>query len=619
MRKRMLVAIVCIMATVYAVPANDDDRRMELDPRLAPFYHGVASGDPLQDAVILWTRVTTEEAQAEVLWEIATSANFGSDIVASGSTSTSADKDYTIKVDATGLASNTFYYYRFNYDGDYSMVGRTKTAPTADEVDQLRFATVSCSNWQHGYFNAYNRITERNDIDAVLHLGDYIYEYGPGEYGDERPHDPPYEMVELGDYRTRYAQYRLDPALRDIHQQYPFITTWDDHESADNSWRHGAENHQASEGDWEERLTSAAQAYSEWLPIRLPDPDDAKKIYRSFNYGNLAEIFVLDTRIIGRDEQLDFLSALDPNNANDPDRQLLGEAQLSWLEDGLVNSTAQWKVLMQQVMVGPFKVFGLVLNSDQWDGYGGERARVFDIIESNEIDNIVVLTGDIHTTWAMDLPFASEPYDPVTGANSLGVEFVTTSVTSPGFPIGFVDGVLYNNNKHMKYIQLTLRGFGLLDLSADKAQNDIYFTGSVSDLNNYIDYRVGFFTEDGANTLQQTYERTESIYEPAEPAPDPFDDIPTPVTVGNVEVTGIYPNPLSGSVLQVQYFVQEDADIDLEIYDVGGQVRYSEKLGQKPRGIYMHSTRIPDLATGTYMLVIRQGDAIASQKLIKAN
>lgn len=614
---QFLLFLLCI---VISASANDPLHRLDLNPELAPFYHGVASGDPLQDAVIIWSRVTTTDSEAVVSWQVSTTTEFATeDIVQSGIASTTADKDYTIKVDVTGLESNTYYYYRFGYDGVNSMIGRTKTAPTADEVDQLRFATVSCSNWQHGYFNAYDRITERNDIDAVIHLGDYIYEYAPGEYGDVRDHEPAAEIIELADYRTRYAQYRLDPALRDIHQQYPFIVTWDDHESADNSYKEGAENHQPdTEGDWEDRLSSAAQAYNEWLPIRLPEPNEETKIYRSFNYGNLADIFVLDTRIIGRDEQLSFIDQLDPNNVNDPSRELLGSEQLDWLKDGLQNSTAKWKVIAQQVMVGPFTILDIVLNSDQWDGYAAERARLFDFIEQQEIDNIVVLTGDIHTTWAMDLPLASEAYVPSTGENSLGVEFVTTSVTSAGFPIGFVDGFIREQNKHMQYIDLTEHGFGLLDLTDEKAQNDIYYVGDLESLNNYIDYRVSFFTNDGDNHLQNSFDRSESIYEPAEPAPDPFIDITTPVISSSVEVTGIYPNPMRGQVLQVQFFLQEDADLTLELYDMSGAKVHADKLGLRGRGIYMHSMRIPELASGSYSLVFRHGNNTASQQFIKA-
>ena len=610
--------IVLLFSTAF-LQANDPEFRMNLDPELAPFYHGVASGDPLQDAVIIWTRITTTDSEISVSWEMASDVQF-SNVVASGASSTSADKDYTVKVDVTGLESNTYYYYRFSHDGTSSIIGRTKTAPEASEVDQLRFATVSCSNWQHGYFNAYNRITDRNDIDAVIHLGDYIYEYAPGEYGDVRDHDPPSEIVELVDYRTRYAQYRLDPALREIHQQYPFITTWDDHESADNSYMDGAENHQpATEGSWEDRLSAAAKAYNEWLPIRLPEPNNEQKIYRSFSYGNLADIFVLDTRIIGRDEQLSFLEALFPINNNDPQRDLLGPDQLEWLQEGLLESDAKWKVLAQQVMVGPFKILGLVLNSDQWDGYAAERKRLFGFIEENEIDNVVVLTGDIHTSWAMDLPLGTQRYNPITGENSVGVEFVTTSVTSPGFPVGFFTGFLQRNNKHMKYIDLTRHGYNILDLTDEKAQNDFYYTANPNSLNDFSVYRVSWLTEDGDNHLQQSFDRSQSIYPPADPAPTRLagGTVTKAGSAPKIEVTGLYPNPVAGRLVQIQYFLQEDQDLSLELFDQTGKSVYQEVIGAQSRGIYLHSIELPDIAAGTYSLVFKNGKEVAIESLVK--
>ena len=599
--------------------ANDPYHRLDLDPALEPFYHGIASGDPLQEAVIIWTRVTTTEPEANVAWEMATDATFGEGtIVASGVTQTNADRDYTVKVDVTGLESNAYYYYRFNHNGDYSKIGRTKTAPTASEVDQLRFATVSCSSLQHGYFNAYNRITDRNDIDAVIHLGDYIYEYGPGEYGDIRDHDPPKEIVELLDYRTRYAQYHLDPALRDIHQQYPFITTWDDHESADNSYRDGAENHQpGSEGDWSDRLSASAQAYDEWLPIRLPEPNNQQKIYRSFSYGDLADIFVLDTRIIGRDEQLSFGEALLPILANDPDRNLLGPTQLEWLQQGLVESDAKWKILAQQVMVGPFRILGLVLNSDQWDGYGAERERLFSFIEENEIDNVVVLTGDIHTSWAMDLPLASATYQPWTGANSLGVEFVTTSITSPGFPVGFFTGFIKRNNKHMKYIDLVKHGYSILDLTDERAQNDFYYTANPKSLNDFSVYRASFFTEDEDNHLQRTFQRSESNSPPVDPAPNRIGINQSDLQLTNVQITGLYPNPFTGNFVQVQFFIQQAQSVSVELVDMNGKEVFREVLGQRNRGIYLHSIDLPDLAAGNYSLIFRNGESVSAESLIK--
>src|SRR5687768_9775595 len=223
------------------------------DEERKPFYHGVASGDPLTDRVIIWTRVTPEDSlsSVEVSWEIATNDQFDP-VLKKGTVKTSPARDYTVKVDVDGLNPNTYYYYRFNAFKKMSPTGRTKTLPQGS-VDSLKFAVVSCSNWQHGYFNAYDRIAEKQ-VDAVLHLGDYIYEYGIDNAKNvDRRHIPEHEILTLADYRTRYSQYHLDAGLRKMRQQHPIITIWDDHEVANNTFAEGAQNHQPQEGDFAAR------------------------------------------------------------------------------------------------------------------------------------------------------------------------------------------------------------------------------------------------------------------------------------------------------------------------------------------------------------------------------
>jgi len=275
---------------------------LSFDPALAPFYHGVASGDPLANKVIIWTRRTpSDDALSYQLgWQMATDTAF-ENVVRQGQLEAMASADFTAKVDVGQLNPETSYYFRF-YDftsQTYSLIGRTRTAPH-DDTDHLRFAVVSCQNYQAGYFNAFRKIAERADLDAVLHLGDYIYEYGAGEgtygYSNDRPdraNVPGTEILSLADYRTRYSLYRLDPDLRAAHQQHPFIAVWDDHESANDSYADGAENHQDDEGDWEVRKAISKQVYYEWMPIRELSYD---KLFRSLKYGDLAELIMLDTR-----------------------------------------------------------------------------------------------------------------------------------------------------------------------------------------------------------------------------------------------------------------------------------------------------------------------------------
>ncbi|MCB1843146.1 MAG: alkaline phosphatase D family protein, partial [Halioglobus sp.] len=313
---------------------------------LADFLHGVASGDPLTDRVILWTRLTPRgEGLVRVAWEVSTDESF-SNIVASGSGTTSAEVDYTVKVDAEGLQPGSQYYYRFSSDDTVSPLGRTRTLP-AGSAAAASFAVVSCSNYPAGFFNVYREVAQQ-ELDAVLHLGDYLYEYAPGGYASAnaeaygRVVQPPNELFSLADYRTRYAQYRTDEDLQAAHGRHPFITVWDDHEIANDAWRDGAENHDpATEGDYAARKMAAIQAWYEWQPVR-PPTDVNEVIYRRFQYADLLDLLMLDTRIIGRDEQFvypDFVSGgmIDVAAARaafgDSNRSLLGEEQRAWLRE----------------------------------------------------------------------------------------------------------------------------------------------------------------------------------------------------------------------------------------------------------------------------------------------
>ncbi len=459
-----------------AVSACGDDSDTEPEPEPEPiFQHGVASGDPLGDAVILWTRVTADEDEVEVSWEIATDPELSS-VVASGTVTASADTDFTVKVDATGLSPATTYFYRFSALEESSPIGRTRTVDSGSPT-RLRFGLVSCSSYAHGYFHVYRRLAERTDLDAIIHLGDYIYEYADGEYGSIRTYDPPHEIVSLEDYRRRYAHYRKDPDLAELHRQHPVIAIWDDHELANNSHATGAENHDPeTEGSFAERKAAAAQVYSEWMPIRLSDPG---KIWRSIRFGDLCELFLCDTRLWGRDAQA--LDQDDPDLVN-PDRTLLGLDQEQWLAEGLAASTSTFKLVGQQVMMAPLPLENLK-NTDQWDGYPAARERFYALLTAGQIDNVMVLTGDIHTSWAADLIPEGVTYDPATGAGAVAGELVVPAVSSPGLPDLFVDfaAQVKADNPYLKLVDLTLRGYVILDLDADRAQGAYFHVDTVED------------------------------------------------------------------------------------------------------------------------------------------
>lgn len=484
---------------------NDDNETASNSKLVVAFGHGVASGDPLSDRVIIWTRVTptgeNEVSNQTVLvdWEVATDSAMA-EVVASGSVSTSSAVDYTVKVDVDGLSANTVYYYRFTGPlAVETVIGRTKTLPVGS-VDSVKLAVCSCANYPAGYFNAYDALG-KSDADVVVHLGDYIYEYAVGEYGttantidQNRNHSPEKEIWTLADYRKRYGQYRQDALLKGAHQVKPFICVWDDHELANDSYKSGAANHtEGDEGTFADRRAAAFQAYHEWLPIRTGL--DVANIYRNFKFGELVSMNMMDTRHIARDASLTFGELLAPGAdaaalIADPDRRLIGEEQLNWLMQEWANSSTTWEVLGQQVLMGRTLIPAEILqwlnvltnaieggetdqatlqsiqtsiltslgtlaaakldpssasaqslgslqaqapyNLDAWDGYFIEREKILKGAHSLS-KNIISLAGDTHNAWASDLRFVADAETGALSELTVGAEFATSSITSPGF------------------------------------------------------------------------------------------------------------------------------------------------------------------------------------------
>jgi alkaline phosphatase D len=466
-----------VEATIPDTETPEPLPEYEYDGPLGPetiFEHGVASGDPLAYGVILWTRVSVESQvqSVEVWWEIAADEAFEQRL-AVGTAATNEDQDFTVKLDATELSPATTYFYRFFALGRQSPVGRTRTAPDG-AADKITFGVCSCANLPRGYFHSYRRLAERDDLDAVLHLGDYFYEYEMTGFVAERSHEPASEIITLDDYRTRFSQYRRDIDLQEAHRRHPFIAVWDDHESANNSYKDGAQNHtEGSEGVWANRKAAAQQAYSEWMPIRSEDPS---RIFRRLKYGNLLDLIMLDTRLFGRDPQ-----SANPSVINQLERTILGEEQELWLTDQLVESTAIWRILGQQVVISPVLAGGTVVNPDQWDGYPEARKRLLTAIVENDINGVVVLTGDIHSSWAAEVPLDTKTYDAKTGEGAVAIEFVTPGVTS-GFPldVGLAD-IAKALNPHIKYGEVTNKGYMVLEVTEELVQNTWYHFSNVQD------------------------------------------------------------------------------------------------------------------------------------------
>jgi len=611
-------------------------------PQQAPFYHGVASGDPLSDRVIIWTRVTlpldavrgsqttdidlvdsmgqavTFDSTVTVNWQMATDVNF-TNIVQQNSTTTDSSTDYCVKVDVTGLQSNTWYYYRFSTGGVYSITGRTRTLPVGN-VDSLRFAAFSCSDFQSGYFNSYNDISKRNDLDAVMHLGDYYYEYeaGGSDYQNDttRLHPLNHDAITIADYRLWQSQYHLDLDQQAIFQQYPWIQIWDDHDVANNSWNSGAQNHNpATQGSWYARKARAFKAYFEWLPIRETAPGNDSIVHRNFKWGNLLNLIMLDTRYEGRDSSLGSLIPLTNAYLTNPNRQMLGPAQLSWVESQLSDTSVQWRIFGNQVMIAPLDFGGSILNGDQWDGYPAERKRVFDYIMQQNIKDVVFVTGDIHSSWASDLPHPDSTYVAATGAGSVATEFIGTSVTSTATGLSGIQTLLLSGNPHIKYLEATKRGYLLFDVNKHRAQGDFIHISQVATRN--------YTTSDDAQWMNVDGNR---FLSPAPTSIPPRNTNPplvaTTVAINevpaeNMIVLTCYPNPTDNEVY-VQYYLNEASKVDLNVYDLKGALISHRSEQQSHPGVFNTKFYLDGLAAGTYIIHISDGNKVLSRKIVKS-
>ncbi|MDF4742411.1 alkaline phosphatase D family protein [Vibrio parahaemolyticus] len=531
-RDFMKVVSSTAVATGLIGCGSDDNESVAVS-----FEHGVASGDPTQTQVIIWTRVTIAASYVDVSWQVASDMEF-SNVVQSGVFTTDTGRDFTVKVDVQNLNANSQYYYRFMVGEMMSEVGQTQTLPE-DGVEKASMAVVSCANYPAGYFHVYREILnqhEQSPFDVVLHLGDYIYEYGAGGYASEdaaalgREPSKGTECITLDDYRKRYAQYRQDADLQALHAKLPMIAVWDDHELANDTWKNGAENHQNDEGRFIDRRAAAAAAWTEWLPVR-ENTFSNMLIYRQFSFGNLVNLMMLDTRLVGRDKPLDYFSLSAPTmeaigglvaQSRSADRELLGTEQLAWLMNEFNTHDAKWNVLGQQVlmsrmelpssvMTAMFQLFtsteekkteallavntaitgyladpsadpiSLPYNLDAWDGYYVEREKVYQLAKASS-GNFVCLAGDTHNAWVSELKDVSN--------NPIGVEFATSSVSSPGLEeylaldpvaIAQMEYTLPHLVSELQWADIKQRGFMRVTFTADAAQSTWYLVSTIKD------------------------------------------------------------------------------------------------------------------------------------------
>ena len=480
------------------------------------FTHGVASGEPSARSVLLWTR-HVGSGNSRLRCEVANDAAFAS-VVAGGEVTASAEHDHCAKLTVEGLTPDRWYYYRFVApDGVTSDIGRTRTLPDGD-TPRFGIGLFSCSNMPFGWFNAYGHAAQRGDLDLMVHVGDYLYEYGPGVYPAQdvvgRSVLPANEMVTLADYRLRHASYRADPDLRRLHQLFPMLAQWDDHELTNDAWKDGAENHQpATEGDWAMRKAVAERVYREWMPV-------SDKRYDSYQIGSLATLFRPETRIAGRDRQLDIEEALagrgdiDKAFADFRDgawsaqtRTVMGAEQEAWLHAGLaqsVRSGTRWQILAQQIVMGTVRApkalddwtaqgvppalrkaamgmvaasrAGLPFNMDAWDGYPAARDRLLRAAQDSD-SNLIVLSGDSHNAWGNELRM---------GGRAVGVEYAGHAVTSPGFETflpavapGDFAKALRAENPGLAYADTSRRGYVSLHLTPQRVRGEWHYVDTI--------------------------------------------------------------------------------------------------------------------------------------------
>ena len=487
------------------------------------FSHGVASGDPLSDRVILWTRVTPQQAgPVQVILEVSKNKSFSS-IVFSQKLQTSSLSDYTIKYDFLAKKycdSDKGFFYRFRAGNAISEIGKSKTF--SENTISAKIGIFSCSNFPAGYFNAYQAAAEKDGLDLWLHLGDYLYEYPMGGYATDkakklgRVPEPLHEMISLSDYRLRHAQYKQDQGSKALHKHAPLIAVWDDHEFSNDAWKRGAENHSedGSEGDFYARRSAAIKAYYEWMPIR--EQQNKRRIFREFKIGKLIHLIMLDTRQFGRDKQIQpknyltksgFNQAKFYNDLNSANRKLLGAEQLDWIESKIINSDAVWTIFGQQVLMAKLKFpdiskmlkskeipsflkpylkflgLGIPSNLDAWDGYPAERNRLYKIM-SNAKKRFISLAGDTHNSWVSELKDKS--------GNKVGIELGAPSVTSPGITDilnldekEFVDSIVRINNE-LQWMNPSNRGYLSLNCRKDKIIASFNFIKELEQINSDI-------------------------------------------------------------------------------------------------------------------------------------
>ncbi len=592
MPMKLLQFLVLFLFSFEAI-AQTFPENINLDLAHFPFTYGVTSGDPTIDRVILWTRIESNQSEL-VTWQISKDSLFSS-IDQTGTFITDGQRDWTVKVDVENLEAQTNYYYRFKSQaGEFSDIGHTKTAPISD-YDHSRLAIMSCSSIYSGFFNAYQRIAERKDLDLIIHVGDYIYDFVDADEQVRVPDPFPIDPITLEEWRERHRYYLMDPNLRAARKAHPWIVLWDNHDVD------GQPGHEFA----------PIQAFMEYVPVRLPNPNDSTLIYRKIAYGSLMDIFVTDVLIYKSQDTL-----------SDGTISMIGNAQYDWLTENLTASTAKWKLLpMQNLMAGwsvqnvpSFVGIGQngVLDPSNWDGYDGDRDRLLNYISANNIDNVVVLSGDSHVSIVADLttdPQNNSIYNSQTGQGSVAVEFLPTSITRGnfdemgfGWAIGIVTPIMEAENPNHVFMNLVDHGYGLLDVKQDSCVAELWYS-EILNASNTEDFERGYIVKDGENHWRRNH-TTQAT---------------PPKSEGSVSISEkenfdfkLYPNPAKKS-----FVIENDGSFkvtNVSLFSSDGKIYRNLKPNSENSSKQLFSlTGIPK---GTYQLRITTDKGTFSSKLV---
>jgi alkaline phosphatase D len=588
--KSVIITIITLLffSEINAITLPD---RMYADSTHAPFYLGVASGDPMADRVIIWTHITTSNNSETVFWQVATDNAF-SQIIASGDTTTDASKDFTVKVDITGLQANTTYFYRFfNTQNNYSATGRTKTAPTGD-INELKFAIGSCSSIYSAYFNAYRKIAQRDDLNLVIHLGDYLYDFVDEDEEIRVPVPYPTEPTNLTDWRSLHKYYALDPDFRLARQQHPFAIIWDNH---DFTFSTGI---------------SGQQAFMEFTPTRQVNDTVFNRIYRKLSYSNLADIILADA-----------LQFRDQDVIAPGENSMLGIEQFEWFMETLNNSTAQWKVVGTQKNFTRWKVAALAqlvndpegtLNKKSWDGFNLERLKIVETLRDSQINNVIFLSGDMHVSIAAEVaidPIDSINYNAATGDGSYAVEFMPTSIgrgnfDERGFSATFLN-VVYDvsnaSNPHHRYLEVTEHGYVILHFKKDISLAQFWYQDILS------------VTEEERLGKQMTVMNNENKWKRY-----PNDNTSVEGVFKNKQQVKIFPNPVNDR-LNIEITNEIKEPLKVSVFSLAGIWHGTLVIDNKQLPFEKNTTTISTehLKKGVYILSVEGKDFYSGNMFLK--